>query len=99
MQIEGWNGNVPTPAILKAPAHDGKPVSLWTGKQVFSVFTPNVNLQRFSFEHPDSEREDQVSPGDTQVRIEAVSFDRTSPRQFFEDRTLRTWSFHWVVSG
>ena len=62
MWLENWDGKVPAPAILK-------PRPLWTGKQVFSLFIPDVNLRRTSAWHKDGEPED-FSPGDTQVLIE-----------------------------
>ncbi len=39
MWIMDWNGEIPTPAILK-------PVPLWTGKQIISMILPKVNLER-----------------------------------------------------
>ena len=62
MWLENWDGKVPAPAILK-------PRPLWTGKQVFSLFLPDVNLRRTSAWHKDGEQDD-FSPGDTQVLIE-----------------------------
>ncbi|WIA28234.1 hypothetical protein OEZ86_010790 [Tetradesmus obliquus] len=41
MNIMDWDGTVPMPTILK-------PEPLWTGKQVFSCFLPNVSLTRTS---------------------------------------------------
>ena len=41
MWLEDWDGKVPKPAILK-------PQPLWTGKQVFSMMLPKVNLKRTS---------------------------------------------------
>ena len=38
---QDWDGKVPKPAILK-------PQPLWTGKQVFSMMLPKVNLKRTS---------------------------------------------------
>ena len=63
MWLEHWDGRVPAPAILK-------PRPLWTGKQVFSMFLPNISLRSTSAWHADGERED-FSPGDTQVLIES----------------------------
>eukprot|EP00899_Mesostigma_viride_P002361 jgi/Mesvir1/12125/Mv00383-RA.1 len=62
MWLEDFDGNIPVPTILK-------PEPLWTGKQVFSLIIPNVNLIRFSAWHPDGENT-EISPGDTKVRIE-----------------------------
>jgi DNA-directed RNA polymerase II subunit RPB1 len=46
MHIEGFDGQIPEPAILK-------PKELWTGKQLFSMITPNVNIVRFAETHVD----------------------------------------------
>ena len=61
MWLEDWNGIIPTPAILK-------PEPLWTGKQVFDLFLPMVNVMRKSAWHADGETPD-LSPADTQVLI------------------------------
>ncbi|GBG86864.1 hypothetical protein CBR_g42147 [Chara braunii] len=63
MWLEDFDGKIPVPTILK-------PKPLWTGKQVFNLIIPNVNLLRFSAWHPDEEKTDSFSVGDTQVRIE-----------------------------
>lgn len=60
MWLEDWDGEIPEPAILK-------PERLWTGKQVFDLFLPKVNMSRRSAWHQDGEPED-LSPADTQVR-------------------------------
>lgn len=40
-----WDGRVPIPAVMKpTPGKPGKYKPLWTGKQVVSMFTPNVNF-------------------------------------------------------
>ena len=45
MWMAPWNGEVPTPAILiPTPGKPGKLRPLWTGKQVYSCFMPNVNF-------------------------------------------------------
>jgi DNA-directed RNA polymerase II subunit RPB1 len=62
MWLEDWDGRIPAPAILK-------PRPLWTGKQVFSLFIPDVNLRRTSAWHKEGEPDD-FSPSDTQVLIE-----------------------------
>lgn len=62
MWMENWNGKLPTPAILK-------PKPLWTGKQIFSMILPKINLIGFHSAHPDREVSD-ISPGDTKVVIE-----------------------------
>jgi DNA-directed RNA polymerase II subunit RPB1 len=41
MNLEDWDGTVPMPTILK-------PEPLWTGKQVFNMFLPDVNVRRNS---------------------------------------------------
>jgi len=61
LHVRGWDGCIPPPAILK-------PVPLWTGKQLFTLILPDVNLVRFSNAHPDDEDGD-LSPGDTKVII------------------------------
>jgi DNA-directed RNA polymerase II subunit RPB1 len=38
MWVPGWDGNIPTPAIIK-------PRELWTGKQLLSLILPKVNLK------------------------------------------------------
>lgn len=45
LHLEGWNGRVPLPTILKA---SGGRAPLWAGKQAVSVFLPNINLSRKS---------------------------------------------------
>lgn len=60
MWIPGFNGTLPTPAILK-------PQPLWTGKQLFSMILPDVN---FSSRPPDSKEPLWLSPTDTDVVIE-----------------------------
>ncbi|KAA8490883.1 DNA-directed RNA polymerase II subunit 1 [Porphyridium purpureum] len=61
LHVKGWDGVVPTSAILL-------PKPLWTGKQLFSLILPDVNLIRFSNTHPDDE-DTPMSPGDTKVLI------------------------------
>lgn len=62
MWLPTFDGKIPIPAILK-------PKKLWTGKQVFSLIIPQVNLLGFSSNHPDGE-DTWLSPGDTKVIIE-----------------------------
>lgn len=62
MWLENWDGRIPAPAILK-------PRPLWTGKQVFTLFIPDVNLRRTSAWFKEGEPDD-FSPTDTQVLIE-----------------------------
>lgn len=61
MHVNGWDGIVPEPAIYK-------PAPLWTGKQIFSLILPAVNMVRQNITHPDAEDTD-ISPGDTKVYI------------------------------
>jgi len=65
MWLDEWDGVVPAPAILK-------PKPLWTGKQVFNLFLPNVNLKKkASWDNdPEGESED-ISTGDTKVLIQS----------------------------
>lgn len=44
MWIPTWDGNIPTPAILK-------PKPMWTGKQLFSMICPNINYKGRSKNH------------------------------------------------
>ena len=62
MWLENWDGKVPKPAILK-------PEPLWTGKQVFTMFVPDVSLIRTSAWAKDNDDGD-FSVEDTGVRIE-----------------------------
>ncbi|KAL4452229.1 hypothetical protein ABPG75_007891 [Micractinium tetrahymenae] len=62
MWLEDWDGTVPVPAVLK-------PRPLWTGKQVFSMFMPRVNLERRAAWYKDGEP-DAMSPVDAQVIIQ-----------------------------
>lgn len=62
MWVHTFDGKIPIPTILK-------PRKLWTGKQIFSLIIPHVNLIRFTSTHPDNESTD-ISPGDTKVIIE-----------------------------
>lgn len=61
MHVGDWDGIIPEPAIYK-------PKPLWTGKQIFSLILPQVNLVRYNITHPDEEKSD-ISPGDTKVYI------------------------------
>eukprot|EP01113_Clastostelium_recurvatum_P019728 TRINITY_DN2328_c0_g1_i3.p1 TRINITY_DN2328_c0_g1~~TRINITY_DN2328_c0_g1_i3.p1 ORF type:complete len:1809 (+),score=540.19 TRINITY_DN2328_c0_g1_i3:155-5581(+) len=63
MWTSNFDGRLPNPAILK-------PKKLWTGKQIFSLIIPPVNLVRFTSTHPDGEKNPDISPGDTKVIIE-----------------------------
>ncbi|KAF9923536.1 hypothetical protein KVV02_002857 [Mortierella alpina] len=63
MWVPGWEGFLPTPAILK-------PKPLWTGKQMVSMIIPKgINCITFHSTHPDNEKSD-ISPGDTKVIVE-----------------------------
>jgi len=49
MWLEKWDGKIPIPAIIKAKDAQGKNIGpLWTGKQLFSLILPNINLRRES---------------------------------------------------
>jgi len=67
MWLSNFDGKIPIPAILK-------PKQLWTGKQIFSMILPNVNLVRFANGHPEDEGRYpphcHISPSDTKVIIE-----------------------------
>jgi len=69
MYIDDFDGKVPIPAILK-------PKQLWTGKQLYSMIMPNVNLTRFASGHDDKldkpglAEDDDISTNDTKVLIE-----------------------------
>eukprot|EP00798_Chlamydomonas_sp_ICE-L_P031185 gene31185-6329_t len=61
MCIDGWDGSVPMPAILK-------PRPMWTGKQVISMYLPDINIKRTSAWYKDSDP-DSLSIDDSQVLI------------------------------
>lgn len=61
MWIDNFDGRLPMPAILK-------PKPLWTGKQVFSLILPEINLLRYSSTHDPSKMAPSVA--DTEVLIE-----------------------------
>ncbi|MCQ2816410.1 MAG: DNA-directed RNA polymerase subunit A' [archaeon] len=46
MWINDFDGKLPMPAIVK-------PIPLWTGKQIFSLILPKVNLRRYTSNHTD----------------------------------------------
>ncbi|CAG7716199.1 unnamed protein product [Allacma fusca] len=66
LNISTWDGQMPRPAILK-------PVTLWTGKQIFSCIIPDkLNLVKSHSTHASSEDlgiYKWISPGDTKVLI------------------------------
>jgi DNA-directed RNA polymerase II subunit RPB1 len=67
MWVPNWDGRIPVPAILR-------PRPLWTGKQLFSMILPNVNLIRFANGYPDKDEDAApacwISPTDTKLLIE-----------------------------
>lgn len=65
--LEDWNGNIPCPAILKAPGTD---VPLWAGKQVISILMPDINARRESGWYNKRGEVEDLSPEDTQVLIQ-----------------------------
>ena len=63
MWIEGWDGVLPQPAILK-------PRPLWTGKQLFSMICPKVNYSGSSnFHYDDPKIKDPFNYLDGHVMI------------------------------
>lgn len=62
MWLPSWDGKIPIPCVLK-------PAVPWSGKQIFSLILPTVNLERIANGHPKDER-CFISPTDTRVRIE-----------------------------
>jgi DNA-directed RNA polymerase beta' subunit len=63
MWLHNFDGRVPQPAIVK-------PVPLWTGKQMFSLILPDVNVEAKMADHPNDETT-PISPGDTRVLVES----------------------------
>nr|AOE43178.1 RNA polymerase II largest subunit/RNA polymerase II core subunit [Rostrostelium ellipticum] len=61
MWLPSWDGKIPHPAILK-------PKKLWTGKQLFSLIIPQINLIRPGATHTDKDKSYLAS--DTLVIIE-----------------------------
>ena len=63
MQLLMWinyeEDKFPPPAILK-------PKALWTGKQIFSLIFPNINLMRYG----EKEADKWASPGDANILIQ-----------------------------
>ena len=62
MWIEGWDGKLPAPAVLK-------PRPLWTGKQVFSSICPNMNYRGRSKNSVDDPDENPFNLLDCDVLI------------------------------
>jgi DNA-directed RNA polymerase II subunit RPB1 len=54
VHLSDFNGKLPTPAILK-------PKQLWTGKQLFSLILPPINIQSTSSTHNPDEKS-EISP-------------------------------------
>ncbi|KAI9348768.1 DNA-directed RNA polymerase II largest subunit [Zopfochytrium polystomum] len=63
MWVPNWDGVIPTPAILK-------PIPLWTGKQMMSLVIPKINLEGYHSQHPDNEKDENISVGDTKVIVQ-----------------------------
>ena len=56
MWITPWDGRVPMPAVMKPNrSRPGRPHCLWTGKQLFSMFMPEVNYTGKSNVSPDTQ--------------------------------------------
>ncbi|GMI36943.1 hypothetical protein TrCOL_g7025 [Triparma columacea] len=62
MWVVDWDGIIPAPAILK-------PKPLWTGKQVFSLICPKVNLVNKGNTHPKEGVPNTLNVFDSQVVI------------------------------
>jgi DNA-directed RNA polymerase II subunit RPB1 len=62
MWISDFDKEIPMPAILK-------PKPLWTGKQIFSLILPQINLIRYTSNH-DEKTADTMNKFDTKVLIE-----------------------------
>ncbi|RYY31888.1 hypothetical protein EON62_06065, partial [archaeon] len=55
MWMTPWDGHLPLPAILKpVRGKPGRHVPLWTGKQMFSMFMPDLNYNKKANEAEDS---------------------------------------------
>lgn len=64
MMFDSFNGKMPIPAIVK-------PRPLWTGKQLFSMILPDVNMTTFSSIHDDKlEDDNDLSSMDSKVIID-----------------------------
>jgi DNA-directed RNA polymerase II subunit RPB1 len=87
MQVPDWNGQVPSPSILK-------PCPLWTGKQLFSLLIPKgVNCLG---EHSTHDREAEkawqwISPCDTKVQC-TLSLENNHFFFFFLVKVLKIFS-------
>ena len=62
MWVVGWDGKIPAPAIIK-------PRPLWTGKQVFTLICPKVNLLNKGNTHPKPGSPNTLNVCDSQVVI------------------------------
>jgi len=62
MWVPNWNGELPKPAILK-------PEELWTGKQIFSLILPQVNLESKSNHHNAKKYADSHNIADSEVFV------------------------------
>ena len=73
MWLDGWNGKIPVPAIVKCINEQGKNIGpLWTGKQLFSLILPAVNMRRNSkrYRSKVESADPNISPADTIVLVE-----------------------------
>ena len=70
--ITPWDGKVPLPAVMKPDRkRPGRPKCLWTGKQMYSKFIPEVNYAKNSQGAPDTPWSlTQLWADDTRVVIE-----------------------------
>lgn len=62
MWVIDWDGKIPAPAIIK-------PKPLWTGKQIFSMICPKVNLTAKGNTHPKGGTPNTMNVFDSQVLI------------------------------
>jgi DNA-directed RNA polymerase II subunit RPB1 len=71
MWVEDWDGRVPIPAIMKpVSGQPGRYTPLWTGKQIFTLFCPEIDLASKSMTFVDEEKDgiDKLFPTDTKVQ-------------------------------
>lgn len=75
MWIDSFDGRMPIPAILipnkstDGSDPDGKYTPYWTGKQVYSLVLPDLNLTKDANEAPKGQKITSLSPTDTHVVI------------------------------
>mmetsp|Transcript_15419 Transcript_15419/g.31429 ORF Transcript_15419/g.31429 Transcript_15419/m.31429 type:complete len:1212 (+) Transcript_15419:102-3737(+) len=62
MWVVDWDGKIPAPAIIK-------PRPLWTGKQIFSLICPKVNLNNKGNTHPKDGTANTMNVYDSEVVI------------------------------